>query len=778
MHQIGRGPPGAVAGYSSAAAFRRRMRRAQGDDSMSCWTVCAGVLAAGVLTVVAIWVVAGLAVGISSSRGESDGDADAVQRKLRGAWGLGMRGGRDPAAIDATIADATVRLAWSPPEAAAGLAEGLSAQLRAAGLPNDATFRVRDSIVAALLDGDVVSLGTALRVAAARQGTRRVAETGEEPGKILNQYPAVTVPGRDGLSTEFAATDATLLFLIGVWRTAVAESLASSGPPKALAQTPSAIEFRNAVRAAAQYVASHKGNDDLFWETPTASGASTFALQTTYWKDAGLAKGVPHGGVAAPPLREPAYPVVYSLVQAQAACALRCAAALLQDDQLAAAAQRMVAALGSLWDDQAGAFVTARDAEGDVHGPSADSLHLLFYLNAGDMPTGVPSDWMQKIEGATEVLRTRLGYMTSPESGVVRHGDEPNGDAGEVLFEGTVWPFEQAIIHAAAQRFQLQRAMEITQRMSAIRHGFGGGAMGEGKEPLPYFPEYLFRVRDVTPQSPPVAAAGHRVIPVGDDFVRCNAPQLCDSPCSLDALCVSPQFVSAGSTLRLATVAAAHFFQQNEKPRVSGDHVRIARSLDWGAEVASELSTGVAAATPSNAANQRAAAWQTDNTPGGAAPLSNPPHNPFSDAAVLRAPDQSRAVDASEAWEARRAELCSPRPRGALPLKAYDVCCDASALLPGSSAPTITCADGSATISCSLVNDNYCDCADGTDEPGTSACGDGMFICADGRGHPVPSSYVHDGVCDCCDGSDEWPLDGVPPPTSTLCGVFGVKVQC
>jgi hypothetical protein len=70
-----------------------------------------------------------------------------------------------------------------------------------------------------------------------------------------------------------------------------------------------------------------------------------------------------------------------------------------------------------------------------------------------------------------------------------------------------------------------------------------------------------------------------------------------------------------------------------------------------------------------------------------------------------------------------------------------------------------TCKDGSAIVSQSYVNDDFCDCADGTDEPGTAACAGRQqkstgFACV-GETRIIYSSMVNDGVCDCCDGSDE-----------------------
>lgn len=81
------------------------------------------------------------------------------------------------------------------------------------------------------------------------------------------------------------------------------------------------------------------------------------------------------------------------------------------------------------------------------------------------------------------------------------------------------------------------------------------------------------------------------------------------------------------------------------------------------------------------------------------------------------------------------------------------------------------CRDGSSMVWLTQVNDDYCDCMDGSDEVGTAACsmttshssgstspttgGAQRFTCTNAQHETIPLSQVDDGVCDCCDGSDE-----------------------
>lgn len=65
---------------------------------------------------------------------------------------------------------------------------------------------------------------------------------------------------------------------------------------------------------------------------------------------------------------------------------------------------------------------------------------------------------------------------------------------------------------------------------------------------------------------------------------------------------------------------------------------------------------------------------------------------------------------------------------------------------------TLTCDQGTKTLSKDRINDGYCDCKDGLDEPGTSACAQNTFYCAN-KGHEaryIPSQWVDDGICGMC----------------------------
>eukprot|EP00884_Botryococcus_braunii_P005316 jgi/Botrbrau1/14786/Bobra.105_1s0002.1 len=101
------------------------------------------------------------------------------------------------------------------------------------------------------------------------------------------------------------------------------------------------------------------------------------------------------------------------------------------------------------------------------------------------------------------------------------------------------------------------------------------------------------------------------------------------------------------------------------------------------------------------------------------------------------------AQGASRRAPSSRQISCS---RGISPTDVAKYCCEG----------VFSCGEGGPSISCTAVNDDYCDCPSGADEPGTSACSalGTRFRCTDGR--TVPSSFVDDGICDCCNGTDEW----------------------
>jgi len=304
-----------------------------------------------------------------------------------------------------------------------------------AGLPRFPRVFARDLLVAALLRDNATDLRQALLFCAAHQGTTRDPVTGEEPGKIVHEFPGVSLPASKGTrtTTEFNSIDATPLFLIAAFR----YTQLRSDPT-----TMDALE--QPLRAAVEYVLAHVDRrSQLYVEDPSlAGGAKRFALAVTYWKDSAVQGRV--GGV-------PVYPVAYTLAHAQAICALRCASALLPDRSLVRKADRMVDALNEqLWDPLLGSFAVGRDEQGLLTGTSSDALHMLWYLRAGD----VSSDRIEAVVNASRPLETVAGYAASTQSRQSYHGF-------------TVWPFEQAFVHAAAIEYGLGEAASVALRADA-----------------------------------------------------------------------------------------------------------------------------------------------------------------------------------------------------------------------------------------------------------------------------------------------------------------------
>lgn len=305
--------------------------------------------------------------------------------------------------------------------------EGL--RLYHAGLPHFPRNFSRDSLLAGILAEDVDLLDGQLRFCATRQGSRSSPETGEEPGKVHHEYPGVRLRG---LSTEFSACDTTALFLIGH---EVHRRLSGSGRL--------AREQEPAIRAAAEYIQNHL-RDGFFTEDPAFCGADRFALRVTYWKDA-MTLGRDK--------REPAYPVVYPLAHVQSLRGIRFAGDWTGSSLFQKAAQLMQARLADLYDPGSDSFFLAIDAEGPVRGVSSDSLHALAYLEPDDLPPG----HAEAIAASSAILETGAGYRTIDPALA--------GKGAGGYHTRTVWPFEQAMIHRGAVRFDLPRAAEVSSRV-------------------------------------------------------------------------------------------------------------------------------------------------------------------------------------------------------------------------------------------------------------------------------------------------------------------------
>lgn len=299
-----------------------------------------------------------------------------------------------------------------------------------AGLPGYARNFARDSLIAGLLMDDPVMLRDQLTFCATTQGSRKDAESCEEPGKIFHEIPPITIRNR---KTTFNACDTTALFLLGHARHAQ------------LTGDTSFLESQwNAIGRAVGYIVSHT-REGLFVEDPAFADAPYFALKVSYWKDSVILDR--EAG-------EPKYPVVYTLAHTQNMHAIRKIAEVMGGPSaLVAHLARMKEALGRLWDRKRSTFLIAKDALGDIGGVTSDSLHALFYLEPGDVGDAV----IQMIVQSSKVLETAAGYRTMEPGSASRMSHGYHAD--------TIWPFEQSMIAAGAAKFGLAEVGKIARRI-------------------------------------------------------------------------------------------------------------------------------------------------------------------------------------------------------------------------------------------------------------------------------------------------------------------------
>jgi glycogen debranching enzyme len=294
----------------------------------------------------------------------------------------------------------------------------------------------RDLLITALLLRAPEFAREALRFVSATLGTRFDARTGEEPGRGLHEFDDVEMRG---LSTRYNASEVSLLLLV-----AAAEHLAITEDPELI------CEVAEGLSAAVEYLLRHC-EDGLFREDPAACGATRYALRATYWKDSRL-----------PGREDPFYPVTYTLVQAQAVAALRAAAKLAEylpgipasrvalTDRANQAVGRLFA---ELWDPTLDYPVIAVDRRGPIRGVSSDALHMLFYLDPGD----VSEELLAAIVQGADALVTPFGYRTYAEG---QQDYDPHA-----YHLGAIWPFEQAMIARAAARHGLANAQDVALRV-------------------------------------------------------------------------------------------------------------------------------------------------------------------------------------------------------------------------------------------------------------------------------------------------------------------------
>ena len=299
-----------------------------------------------------------------------------------------------------------------------------------AGLPRFPRNFTRDGILSALLFHDAEMMHDQVRFCALHQGQRNDPHTGEEVGKIFHEFPGFPLRGKN---TQFNGCDTTGLWLYGL------ASYVEWTDDESLA-----TELRSEIEAALGYVRRHVDERGLLNEDPAFCGADRFALKVTYWKDSVLVDR-PNG--------EPIWPAIFPLAHVQTLAGVRGIGRILNDQPTLDLADKMLAALPLLWDNDLGNFYPAIDQAGAVKTVTSDGLHILAYLETGDLWAEAPS----QITLSSQVLETELGYVVMNSA-----------DAARVDYDyhaKTVWPFEQGMIHIGATRFNLRHVAAVCERV-------------------------------------------------------------------------------------------------------------------------------------------------------------------------------------------------------------------------------------------------------------------------------------------------------------------------
>lgn len=302
----------------------------------------------------------------------------------------------------------------------------------------------RDLLITARLLGKAEFTRDVLLFIADTLGEKQDPTTGEEPGRGIHEFSHVEMRGS---VTRYNAIDVTPLFLVVAHEYLLATN-----------DTEFVKGLAGPVALAIRFMEAHLVNG-LLVEDPTYSGASGYALRATYWKDSQL-----------PQRGDPAYPVAYTLVQAQAVAAFRAAAVLAEGNpQLEDTARNLSALAGiardalfeQLWDSELNIPLIAHDQQGGISGISSDILHLLAYLEPGD----ISEHHLGLIEQASQQLATPYGYRTLANG----HRDyDPHA-----YHLGAIWPFEQAMIAFGACRHGMPRVRDIAGRVIDVLEAEG-----------------------------------------------------------------------------------------------------------------------------------------------------------------------------------------------------------------------------------------------------------------------------------------------------------------
>lgn len=285
------------------------------------------------------------------------------------------------------------------------------------GFPNAMKNSARDGIISAILMMNDKMLRDQLSLCSEKQGSKRDPLSGEEPGKIFNEFPASHFRN---LSNEYNACDTTALFLIGheVYQ-------------KLSGDTYFAEKYKDSIDKAIGLIKEHLKSHS-FIEDPSFCGGNHFALKVTYWKDSDL-PGRESG--------EPIYPVSYSLPHIQNMRALKSASFLLKDNSLSSTIELMKDYLiNYLFSRNTGQLCLAIDKSGPIKITSSDILHSLFYLDEGD----ITPEHIESIINSSASLETEIGYRSLPADCEDQSTDQHNLKS--------ILPIEQALINIGAKK--------------------------------------------------------------------------------------------------------------------------------------------------------------------------------------------------------------------------------------------------------------------------------------------------------------------------------------
>lgn len=288
-----------------------------------------------------------------------------------------------------------------------------------AGLPGYPSNFTRDSIHSFIFNQNLGRLRDQLQFNSESQAKDKDPFSGAEPGKFHHQLPCVLIRNH---STAYSASDVTAWGLVGF-----EDYFIHTGDSSFLKEH----EFN--IRMGTDYILNHLTSDYLFEDSPQFAGADNFALKVTYWKDSQL------------PQREngePDYPVVYWLADVQNIAGMRSSARLLHSNDLLSVASKMVESLDGLFDEDLGTYPVAVDQQGPVRVVSSDGLTSFYFLE----PEDIGVDRLSRVIQTSAILETPVGYRVLSEEAAEEMEDKYHAD--------TVWPLEQATIHAGARKYR------------------------------------------------------------------------------------------------------------------------------------------------------------------------------------------------------------------------------------------------------------------------------------------------------------------------------------